>query len=211
MVELLLRRLASLVKSRRRLQAENLVLRRDLNILRWRAPHRLRQSNADRLVSVWLYRLCPAVELSVDAVRSVGPGVNTTRWISERGVEYPQGDIDATLQLIERNTPLPAGTKQVMMTDDDGHGTHVAGIAAGNGHPAGNCRGDGVYAGVAPAANLLVVKRAGVQEIGEDTGLVNALAWIWNHLAARNRGVVVNMSFDDSRGPHNGTSLVEAD
>jgi subtilisin family serine protease len=126
------------------------------------------------------------------------------------GVEYLQGDIDATLQLIEHNTPRPAGTKKVTMTDDDGHGSHVAGIAAGNGHPAGNCRGDGVYTGVAPAANLLVVKHAGAQEIGEDTGLVNALAWIWNHPAARNHGVVVNMSFGDSRGPHDGTSLVEA-
>jgi len=38
MVALLLRWLASLVKSRRRLQAENLVLRHQLNILRRRAP-----------------------------------------------------------------------------------------------------------------------------------------------------------------------------
>jgi subtilisin family serine protease len=125
------------------------------------------------------------------------------------GVEYVQGDIDATLQFLEHKTPLPTGTKQVTMTDDDGHGTHVAGIAAGNGHPAGNCRGDGVYTGVAPAASLLVLKRTKADEIGESSGLVNALAWIWNHPAAQNRGVVVNMSFGDSRGPHDGTSLVE--
>ena len=62
--------LASLVKSRRRLQAENLVLRHQLNILRRQASGRVRMSNADRLAFVWLYRLCPAV---VDVVTIVRP------------------------------------------------------------------------------------------------------------------------------------------
>jgi transposase InsO family protein len=62
--------LASLVKSRRRLQAENLVLRHQLNILRQQASGRVRMSNADRLAFVWLYRLCPAV---VDVVTIVRP------------------------------------------------------------------------------------------------------------------------------------------
>ena len=70
MVELLLDWLASPVKSRRRLQAEALVLRPPLNILRRRAPRRLRLSDADRLPLVWLYRLCPAV---VDAVTIIRP------------------------------------------------------------------------------------------------------------------------------------------
>jgi hypothetical protein len=70
MVELLLSWLASLVKSRRRLQAESLVLRHQLNILRRRASRRMRLSNADRLAFVWLYRLCPAV---VDAVTIIRP------------------------------------------------------------------------------------------------------------------------------------------
>jgi len=64
-VGLLLNWLASLVKARRRLEAENLVLRHQLNILRRRASRRMRLSNGDRLAFVWLYRLCPAV---VDAV-----------------------------------------------------------------------------------------------------------------------------------------------
>jgi hypothetical protein len=58
------------VKSRRRLQAENLVLRHQLNILRRQASGRVRMSNADRLAFVWLYRLCPAV---VDVVTIVRP------------------------------------------------------------------------------------------------------------------------------------------
>jgi hypothetical protein len=47
------------------LEAENLVLRHQVNILRRRSSGRLRLSNADRMAFVWLYRLCPSV---VDAV-----------------------------------------------------------------------------------------------------------------------------------------------
>src|SRR5262245_66308095 len=70
MVELLLNWLASMVKSRRRLRAENLVLRHQVNILLRKRPQRIRLSNADRLAFVWLYRLCPAV---VDAVAVIRP------------------------------------------------------------------------------------------------------------------------------------------
>jgi hypothetical protein len=69
-VGLLLRWLTSLVKLRRRLEAENLVLRHQVNMLRRRASGRLRLSNADRLAFVWLYRLCPSV---VDAVAIIQP------------------------------------------------------------------------------------------------------------------------------------------
>ena len=70
MIELLFGWLSSLLKSRRRLQAENLVLRHQVNILRRRAPVRIRLSNLNRLVFVWLYRLCPTV---VDAVAIIRP------------------------------------------------------------------------------------------------------------------------------------------
>src|SRR6516225_8443674 len=70
LLELLVHWLSSLVKSRRRLQAENLVLRHQVNILRRRASRRLRLSNADRLAFVWLYRLCPSV---LDAVVIIKP------------------------------------------------------------------------------------------------------------------------------------------
>ena|SRR6266404_4692593 len=70
MVELLFGWLASLLKSRRRLHVENLVLRHQIIILRQQSPRRTRLSNPDRLVLVWLYRLCPTV---VDAVAIIRP------------------------------------------------------------------------------------------------------------------------------------------
>ena len=136
------------------------------------------------------------------------------------GVEYTQADIDATLRNRESHTPMPVGTKVVRTVDDDGHGTHVAGIAAGDGSQSGNCRGAGVYVGVAPAADILVVKdRFNNAAIGQLTNLLNALDWMWNHPVVLGdetsvvpmppQPIVVNMSFGDNRGPHDGTSLVE--
>ena len=70
MVELLWDCLVSLTKSRRRLEAEILLLRHQLNILRRKVPRRMRLTTADRLAFVWLHRLCPA---AVDAVTIVRP------------------------------------------------------------------------------------------------------------------------------------------
>src|SRR5882724_9819448 len=69
-VELLLGWLASPLKSRRRLKAEYLILRHQINILRRQSPRRTRLSNPDRLVFVWLYRLCLTV---VDAFAIIRP------------------------------------------------------------------------------------------------------------------------------------------
>jgi hypothetical protein len=69
MIELLFGWLSSLLKSRRRLRAENLNLRHQLNILRRRAPGRSRLSNLDRLVFVWLYRQWPTVADAVAIIR----------------------------------------------------------------------------------------------------------------------------------------------
>jgi subtilisin family serine protease len=65
------------------------------------------------------------------------------------GVEYSAADINAALQ-----TP----TKPFRHADVHGHGTHVAGTAAGNGLQAGGCVSANTYVGVAPDADLIVVK-----------------------------------------------------
>ena len=86
LIELLFGWLASFLISHRRLRAENVVLRHQLNILGRRAPGRLRLSNVDRLVFVWLYRLCPAV---VDAVAIIRPET-LIRW-HRQGFSGPFG------------------------------------------------------------------------------------------------------------------------
>lgn len=73
MIELLAlfgRFLAARFKSRARLEAENLTLRHQINILRRTAPRRPSLTNVDRFVFVWLYRLIPK---TLDALAIVRP------------------------------------------------------------------------------------------------------------------------------------------
>jgi subtilisin family serine protease len=57
--------------------------------------------------------------------------------------------------------------------DNFGHGTHVAGIAAGN-----SGRDNGAYRGVAPGANIVNLKVLDSTGIGNTSWLLNALEWI---------------------------------
>jgi hypothetical protein len=52
---------ANLFKSRRRLEAENLFLRHQLNIASRRRPPRLRLRGSDRALLVWMTRLWPSL------------------------------------------------------------------------------------------------------------------------------------------------------
>lgn len=57
--------------------------------------------------------------------------------------------------------------------DDNGHGTHVAGIICGNG-----TLSNGKYAGVAPKANLVILKVLDEKGNGSTEHVLQALAWI---------------------------------
>jgi transposase InsO family protein len=59
----------SLFRSKGRLEAEIVVLRHQLNVLRRGMPSRARLTLIDRLVFVWLYRLRPSVQSSVVIVQ----------------------------------------------------------------------------------------------------------------------------------------------
>jgi hypothetical protein len=75
-LRLLLAVLASLFKSRAELEAEILVLRQQVNVLRRRMPKRPALTNMDRLLFVWLYRWFPS---TVDALGIVRPET-VVRW-----------------------------------------------------------------------------------------------------------------------------------
>src|SRR2546422_821345 len=64
------------------------------------------------------------------------------------GCQYTESEINAAL----------AGGPSFTFTDVDGHGTHVLGIAGGNGRGTGNGQPSGVYVGVASRANLIMIK-----------------------------------------------------
>jgi len=61
--------LRSLFKSRAKLEAENLILRQQINILVRRLPKRVRLTNSDRLRLVWLYRVFPSILNAIGVIR----------------------------------------------------------------------------------------------------------------------------------------------
>src|SRR6266852_655967 len=73
---LFVRVLCDFFKSRRRLEAETLVLRHQLNVLQQRAPRRLYLTWVDRALFVWLYRGFPRI---LDAITIVRPET-IVRW-----------------------------------------------------------------------------------------------------------------------------------
>ena len=75
-LNLLTSAMASLLTSRGRLEAEVVLLRHQLNVLRRAAPQRLRFTAMDRLIFVWLYRLFPSL---IDAVAVIEPAT-LLRW-----------------------------------------------------------------------------------------------------------------------------------
>src|SRR3977135_1564599 len=68
--------LISPFKTRARLEAEIVLLRHQLNVLRRRVPSKPKLTMADRLLFVWLYRLLPSV---LNAVTIIQPET-VIRW-----------------------------------------------------------------------------------------------------------------------------------
>jgi hypothetical protein len=56
-------------KTRARLEAEIILLRHQVNVLRRRAPAKPRLTIADRMIFVWLYRLFPSVLRAITIIQ----------------------------------------------------------------------------------------------------------------------------------------------
>lgn len=90
--------------------------------------------------------------------------------------------------------------------DTSGHGTHVAGIAAGNGRASG-----GVDKGVAYESSLLVVKLGTAEPNGfpKTTQLMRGLDYVVKKSLELQMPMAVNISFGNNYGSHSGTALLE--
>ncbi len=122
---------------------------------------------------------------------------------------------DQTLERIfteeEINRALEAGSRRaarsiVPSTDSSGHGTAVAGIAAGNGRES-----QGQYRGVAFESQLLVVKLGVADPLGfpRTTELMTAIDYVVRRAAQLGKPVAINISIGNTYGSHDGTSLLE--
>jgi subtilisin family serine protease len=149
-----------------------------------------------RILRIWDQGLIPQNGESSPAATLLSGGSHTY------GVEYNFAQIMAGF----------GGLSSFRHRDCDGHGTHVASIAAGNGQDKFK------YIGVAPGANLIVVKYLDLQntpqlngaDIDEDTQFYDAVSYILNVAkTVFHQPVVINCSFGQSLGPHDGFTAQE--
>lgn len=118
------------------------------------------------------------------------------------GTEYTKETIDEAL----RQTSLAERERICPSRDTSGHGTHVTGIAAGNGRASG-----GRYEGVASKSSLLIVKlgNATQDSFPRTTQLMMALDYVLRKALEYRMPIAVNISFGNSYGSHSGDSLLE--
>ena len=62
--------------------------------------------------------------------------------------------------------------------DDNGHGTHVSGIIAGSGEMSKNKQGIRLYSGIAPRANLIMLKVLDEKGNGNTAKVLKGIDWI---------------------------------
>lgn len=86
------------------------------------------------------------------------------------------------------------------LVDEDGHGTHVTGIAAGNGFLS-----SGMYKGMAPEAEILFGKTTFFTD-----DVIIAVDDLISFAEAASRPIPINLSLGLMVGPHDGTSAFES-
>jgi subtilisin family serine protease len=110
---------------------------------------------------------------------------------------YSAADIDAI---------LASGSVPVDLRDDVGHGTHVAGIAAGNGRNADGSKEQ--YVGVAPGATIVMAAPGHGGGFPDDV-VVRGTKFVFDRADALGLPAVANLSLGGDYGPHDGTSPLE--
>ncbi|HET9251767.1 MAG TPA: S8 family serine peptidase [Candidatus Eisenbacteria bacterium] len=169
-----------------------------------------------------------AVDVGLPSIRTVAPpdftgqtGEGVLVGIVDTGVDLGHSDFqnpDGTTRLVSVwdqtvNGAPPAGftygtewssaqidAGQASEVDDEGHGTHVLGTAGGDGSETGNGVPAHTYVGVAPEADLCVVKT----NFGT-TSIIDGVNYIFQRGAALGKQTVVNLSLGSQQGPHDGT------
>ncbi len=88
--------------------------------------------------------------------------------------------------------------------DTNGHGTHVMGIAGGDGSDTGGAVPAFTFVGMAPMADLVEVKTDLTT-----THVIDGVSYIFGRATSLSKNAVVNLSLGSQFGPHDGTSAFE--
>ena len=146
------------------------------------------------------------------AIIDSGIDINHPDFMDENGTrihylsEIIHGELVSwTKEDIDNNPEL------IIQIDDDGHGTHVAGSAAGGG------KANAEFVGVAPESVIFVSKLLGssvdenkaASRVGFTTDVITLYEANVEKALELGLPMVVNMSFGHNYGPHDGTELME--
>ena len=148
--------------------------------------------------------LIAIIDSGIDFYRADFRNENGSRilylWDQSLDMEYTKDDIDAALATGSRETAMAL----IPHRDITGHGTAVAGIAAGSSE-------DLLYQGVASEADLIIVKMKAADSNGfpGTVELMRGVTYAIRKATALGRPLVINLSFGNSYGSHDGSSLIE--
>jgi subtilisin family serine protease len=125
------------------------------------------------------------IDSGIDGRHAAFAGRILTVWDqTRRGLGVPEGRYGVEL----------TGANLARARDTDGHGTHVAGIAAGS-HPA--------FGGVATASSLVIVRST-----MDDTDIADAVRYVFRIANDRGMPAVVNLSLGGHDDGHDGSDLL---
>ncbi len=167
----------------------------------------------------------------VDLQRGAGPtftganGAGVLIGDVDSGISYAHGDFDDAagntriLRIWDQTTatgPAPAGytygteylpaaidANTAQGKDTNSHGTHVMGIAAGDGSLTGGTVAAYTYVGMAPMANIVEIKSTYT-----DTQIADGAAYFFGLASSLGMNAVLNISLGGQYGPHDGTAAL---
>lgn len=179
----------------------------------YRLPEFRNEDGSTRIRYLWDQTLRPTgtrsqatdMQQSIDVLQGQ-PGDMTPQGETPRlppegfsmGVEFDSVQINRALA----ETDPQAQYMLLPTVDTSGHGTAVAGIAAG---------ASDTYLGVAPQAELLIVKLGlpNASSFPRTTEIMRGLTYVVNKAVELRMPLAVNLSFGNSYGAHDGSSLLE--
>lgn len=161
--------------------------------LDWRHPDFRRPGGSTRIKFLW-----DPSDRSFEQSRGL---VGSPPPLGGTGTVYTEGQINGALEVPDR----------VRTRDECGHGTHVAGVAAGNGQGGAFALPPGTFVGMAPEADIVAVRVFGptCEFLEANIDLVQALQFIDQKAAELGHPYVINLSLGTQVGAHDGTSLDE--
>jgi serine protease AprX len=141
----------------------------------------------------------PVPPATPDEVSGVYPQVVRANKVWQQGitgggvtVAILDSGIAADADLVQPQNRILASVNfadQRLTSDPGGHGTHIAGIVAGNGTNSG-----GQFVGIAPQANVVDVRVLGNTGSGRISSVIRGIEWVLAHRIAYNIRVI-NLSF----------------